>query len=264
MFDATKPSRLRRNHMPQYIFTFRAPKDDGAEPSTRRPDAWSAFFERLGAAMVDVGNPVFTRTKLGRIGSETVLGGYSIVAADDLDAALELAAECPFLRDGGGVEVGELTILNPRAGTTFDIRHRVGIVAPVAAVYEALATPQGIAGWWARDVTGDTAVGGKLTVAMKGPDPLVMEILELAPDERVTWRCIQGPDEWVGTTQDFVLHRSDDETTLVFTHAGWREHGEFMHHCSTKWAQFLIGLKAGLEGGRATPYPEDSPISSWS
>ena len=36
-----------------------------------------------------------------------------------------------------------------------------------------------------------------------------------------------------------------------------------MGHCSTKWAYFLLGLKAGLEGGKATPWPDDMPISSW-
>lgn len=30
-----------------------------------------------------------------------------------------------------------------------------------------------------------------------------------------------------------------------------------------KWAYHLIGLKAGLEGGAATPYPEDMKISGW-
>ena len=46
-------------------------------------------------------------------------------------------------------------------------------------------------------------------------------------------------------------------------HADWREPAEFMHHCSTKWAYFLLGLKAGLEGGSATPYPGDMAISTW-
>jgi hypothetical protein len=35
---------------------------------------------------------------------------------------------------------------------------------------------------------------------------------------------------------------------LLFTHAEWREPDEFIHHCSTKWAYFLLGLKAWLEG----------------
>ena len=53
------------------------------------------------------------------------------------------------------------------------------------------------------------------------------------------------------------------ETVLLFTHADWREPVEFMHHCSTKWAYFLLGLKAGFEGGSATPYPGDMAISRW-
>ena len=34
------------------------------------------------------------------------------MTADDLEAAVALAKGCPFLEDGGGVEVGALTILN--------------------------------------------------------------------------------------------------------------------------------------------------------
>jgi hypothetical protein len=38
--------------------------------------------------------------------------GYTLVTADDLDAAVALARGCPFLQHDGGVEVGELTLLN--------------------------------------------------------------------------------------------------------------------------------------------------------
>jgi hypothetical protein len=34
-----------------------------------------------------------------------------------------------------------------------------------------------------------------------------------------------------------------------------------MHDCSTKSAVLLLGLKAGLEGGAATPFPDDLAIS---
>ena len=50
---------------------------------------------------------------------------------------------------------------------------------------------------------------------------------------------------------------------LRFAQAGWREPVEFMAHCSTKWAYFLLGLKDGFEGGKATPFPDDEHISSW-
>ena len=77
------------------------------------------------------------------------------------------------------------------------------------------------------------------------------------------WRCVQGPDEWVGTTLTFDLSSAGDETAVLFRHGDWREPIVFMYHCSTKWAYHLLGLKAGLEGGTATPYPDDEKISSW-
>ena len=145
------------------------------------------------------------------------------------------------------------------------IRHRVGIDAPQARVYEALATTEGISGWWSRDVAGDSIVGGTLQFFFGNPEPrLVMEVVELVPTERVVWRCVQGPEGWVGTNLTFDLKRDADETVVLFSHADWRDPVEFMYHCSTKWAYFLLGLKAGFEGGTATPYPEDQKISSWS
>jgi len=145
-----------------------------------------------------------------------------------------------------------------------DIRHRVGINAPKERVYEALATVEGLSDWWTRDTAGDPAVGGKLEFFFGQAEPGgVMEVAGLVPGQRVAWRCVQGPDDWVGTVLTFDLAESDGETVLLFTHADWREPVEFMHHCSTKWAYFLLGLKAGLEGGSATPYPGDLAISSW-
>ncbi len=35
-----------------------------------------------------------------------------------------------------------------------------------------------------------------------------------------------------------------------------------MHHCSTKWAMFLMSLKAFVETGRGAPFPNDVHISN--
>src|SRR6266851_2172459 len=145
-----------------------------------------------------------------------------------------------------------------------DIRHRAGIAAPKEQVYEALSTVEGLSGWWTRGTAGDPAIGGKLEFFFGQPEPAgVMEVAGLLPGQQVAWRCVQGPDEWVDTTVTFDLRETDGETVVLFTHADWREPAEFMHHCSTKWAYFLLGLKAGLEDGSATPYPEDMAISRW-
>jgi hypothetical protein len=145
-----------------------------------------------------------------------------------------------------------------------DIRHRVGVAAPPEEVYEQLATIEGLSSWWTRDVSGDASVGGTITFTFGSPERIaVMEVVDQLPARRVGWRCVKGPDEWIDTLFTFDLNPATDETVLMFTNTGWREPVEFMHHCSTKWAYFILSLKASLEGGKGTPYPDDMHISSW-
>ena len=140
-----------------------------------------------------------------------------------------------------------------------DIRHRVVMTAPFEHVYEAVATAEGVGAWWTRDgVRGDAAVGGRLQFYFGQPEPAaVMEVTVLDPGGRVQWSCVDGADEWIGTTLTFDLTRDEDATVVLFSHADWREPTEFMAHCSARWAYFLLSLKAYLETGTGTPFPED-------
>jgi len=145
-----------------------------------------------------------------------------------------------------------------------DIRNRVGVNAPIEDVYDAIATREGVAEWWTTTVEGDAHIGGELAFFFGGPDrAATMEVVESTRPSRVLWRCVQGPDEWVGTTISFDLSQNGDETVVLFSHAGWREPVEFMYHCSTAWASYLLSLKHGLEGGTAAPFPHNEFVSSW-
>src|SRR5689334_4764070 len=57
-----------------------------------------------------------------------------------------------------------------RRATMAEIRHRVGVNAPVEEVYRAVATADGVRQWWTRDVSGDAQVGGKLVFGFPSPD----------------------------------------------------------------------------------------------
>lgn len=101
--------------MATFLFTYRgqpgaAQALDALDASTRqaRLDAWYAWFGSLGAQVLDMGQPVSAVRSLGRSGSGTEIGGYSLVTADSLDAAVALAEGCPALENGGGIEVAEL------------------------------------------------------------------------------------------------------------------------------------------------------------
>ena len=53
--------------------------------------------------------------ELGNCGAGTRPGGYSLISAGDLEAAVALAKGCPALAEGAGVQVGQLTDLGPAA-----------------------------------------------------------------------------------------------------------------------------------------------------
>ena len=144
-----------------------------------------------------------------------------------------------------------------------DILHRVGIVAPLDEVYRAVATPEGISGWWTTDTVGKSEVGEQLTFRFGDVGFFDMEILALDPAGHVRWRVTGGAKEWIGTEIDFRLDQRDEYTIVLFTHEGWREPVEFMNHCSTKWATFLLSLKDLVETGSGRPSPDDLRISDW-
>jgi hypothetical protein len=77
--------------------------------------AWRDFFSSLDGGLADTGHAAIQSAVLGDIGAGTRLGGYSIVTADDLGAATELAKGCPALSMGAGVEIGQLAV--PPAGS---------------------------------------------------------------------------------------------------------------------------------------------------
>ncbi|MGH7562492.1 MAG: SRPBCC family protein [Gemmatimonadales bacterium] len=148
-----------------------------------------------------------------------------------------------------------------------DIIHRVGIRALPAKVYDALATVEGVAGWWTKETTGESRVGRSITVrftdhgAEKGR--MDLEVIRLDPGKEVQWRVKAGPPEWVGTDVTFSLAREGDDTIVLFGHRNWREPVEFMAHCSMKWATFLLSLRELVETGKGKPSPDDLKIDNW-
>jgi hypothetical protein len=91
--------------MTTYVFSYRVP----ADYTPGRPEtvaAWAGWFEIMGTNLVDRGHGVIESSAQGNLGDGTRLGGYSVVSADDPEAAMALVRGCPALALGGGVEVG--------------------------------------------------------------------------------------------------------------------------------------------------------------
>jgi hypothetical protein len=97
--------------MPDYLLSFRAPRDF-VPGKPGGSEEWQRYFNGIGEHIKDLGNPIFTRASSGEVGPDTVLGGYTIISAESLEQAVEIAAAAPPNTSGGGVEVGEITPLS--------------------------------------------------------------------------------------------------------------------------------------------------------
>lgn len=149
-----------------------------------------------------------------------------------------------------------------------DIIHRIGIKSAPPQVYKALSSVEGLGRWWTEEVRGDGRVGGRIEFAFRSEDgdlkgKMVMEVKELDEQKNVRWRCVEGPEEWVGTDITFDLSPADNQTIVLFGHRNWREAVEFTSHCSMKWATFLLSLRDYVETGKGKPSPNDLKIDNW-
>jgi hypothetical protein len=100
--------------MANYVFAYSGGKGVSADEGERKAQyaRWGQWFEELGSAVVDGGAATGAAKTIGRDGSVSDGGsrgltGYSIVSADSLDSAVELAKGCPVLDIGGAVDVYE-------------------------------------------------------------------------------------------------------------------------------------------------------------
>jgi hypothetical protein len=101
------------NRMANYALAYKGGQmAETDEERERVMAAWGEWMGALGSALVDMGNPFgasATVTNGGTTsdGAASALTGYSILDADSLAAATELAKGCPVLASGGSVEVYE-------------------------------------------------------------------------------------------------------------------------------------------------------------
>ncbi len=101
--------------MPQYIFAYHGgAKPESQEEGEKIMAAWKAWFAGMGDAVALPGAPVgMSKTVSGNgiadDGGTNPISGYTVVAADSIDAACTMAQNCPMVKDGtGSVEVAEV------------------------------------------------------------------------------------------------------------------------------------------------------------
>jgi hypothetical protein len=89
--------------------------DQMSEEQTQKTmEGWKTWMNKVGSALIDMGNPMRNGKALSDNGSPATaspLNGYSLLEAASMDEAMSLIVDHPFLSDKTGdfkVEVFEL------------------------------------------------------------------------------------------------------------------------------------------------------------
>ena len=99
--------------MEKYLLVYSGGKQPDPKDSKKVMDAWNVWFKIMGKGLVDGGAPtmpVSTITSAGikkGVMSDPVTG-YSVITADNMDAANKMAKSSPHLAAGGTITVCQL------------------------------------------------------------------------------------------------------------------------------------------------------------
>jgi uncharacterized protein YndB with AHSA1/START domain len=139
--------------------------------------------------------------------------------------------------------------------------------APVAQVFKAIATPDGISTWWDKQTPVQTDRGLVLEHS-PGPEHGVvrLRVVESVPGKRVEWECISTHPQsspasaWTGTRFIFEVAEVSDAaasssaghtqgriTALDFRQSGYDEQSEFFGSNNLAWEHLMQHLKQVVE-----------------
>ena len=92
--------------MLHFLFAYHVGKQpDTPEETEVEIEHWRGRFDRIDPAIVDLGNPAGTAKTVSAkgvsdSGGDNPLSGYTIIHAESIDQAVELAKACPIIGDG--------------------------------------------------------------------------------------------------------------------------------------------------------------------
>ena len=136
-----------------------------------------------------------------------------------------------------------------------EIIHQITVKAPPEKAYAAVATEQGLRGWWTADTTAGDKVGGKAQFGFDKRGLLFhMTIDALDPGKRVVWTCHGDHPEWTGTLLTWEFIPKEQATIVRFTHSQWKAFTEFCAMCNSTWGELMYRLKDYVEGRDPGPH----------
>lgn len=137
-----------------------------------------------------------------------------------------------------------------------DIFHYFPINATREKVYSAIATPQGIDNWWAKESSGIPELGQTYNLFFE-PEYYWTAIVSInLPNEAFELTMQNSDSDWEGSKVGFRLLERDERTEVQFYHTGWKADNEHFRISNYCWAMYLRILKRYLEFGELIAYSD--------
>jgi uncharacterized protein YndB with AHSA1/START domain len=137
---------------------------------------------------------------------------------------------------------------------TYAIKHLFHINAKRSDVFKAISTIEGLANWWTVHTTGSVDVEGIIKFRFGehgGPD---FKVLEIKPNESITWQCVESTHGWEGHTLKIQLDENAGKTRVRFSHSGWAEQDDNYAGCCFSWSLYMVSLRQLCQTGKGEPF----------
>ncbi|MDA1029280.1 MAG: SRPBCC domain-containing protein [Bacteroidetes bacterium] len=135
-----------------------------------------------------------------------------------------------------------------------DLVFRFPIHAPAAAVFSAVASPEGLAAWWTLSSKGEIKQGAEYSFYFSDEFRWKGVLSEVTSNKRVKWTFTDAEPDWTNTTLSFDLSQEGEWTWLEFRHANWGSESTHFRVSSYCWAMYLRHLKRYVEDGIVVAY----------
>ena len=105
--------------MPNFVISYHGgEKPKTPEEGKEGMEKFMSWLSDLGEAVVNPGSPlgksmIVSSSDVSEYTGDNPWSGFSIVSAENMEAALEIAKKCPFLETKGTLEVAQVMRMNP-------------------------------------------------------------------------------------------------------------------------------------------------------
>lgn len=208
--------------------------------------------------------------------TEQLIGGY-VIDVKDLDEAISIAKLFPPAKlgtieirpvfDAGAFAEALSGAVLKASGeslvaTESPFEVSIQCQTSTGGVFECLTS--GLSRWWSDRIEGDSSAIGDVFKARFDDSHKTFCVEDLAPGERVIWKCIDShlalvglrdPSEWSGTNLRWEIERRNGLSILKLSHEGLSEKLECFEVCKAGWAQYInVSLLALLNGKPGQPF----------